>query len=106
MRAMKDFLTPVRLGRSCLPCEKCWMFAKIRLGLTQFYSMVMEEARWGAVSPASPEPIPTIRAESPRFGSKTVEHSCYLPRGVQNDARDCGEACWRIVLTTSGVATR
>jgi hypothetical protein len=40
--------------------------------------MVMEETRWGAVSPDSEWSIPTIRAEFLRFGSKTVEHSRYL----------------------------
>jgi hypothetical protein len=41
--------------------------------------MVMKEARRGAVSPGSGWSIPLFRAEFPRFGSKTVEHSRYLP---------------------------
>jgi hypothetical protein len=45
--------------------------------------MVMKEARWGAVSPGSGWSIPLFRAEFPRFGSKTVEHSRYLPQGKE-----------------------
>jgi hypothetical protein len=49
------------------------------VGIDTIYSMVMKEARWGAVSPGSGWSIPLFRAAFPRFGSKTVEYSRYLP---------------------------
>jgi hypothetical protein len=46
---------------------------------TPIYKMAVEEAAWEAVLPESDSPIPNIRADFLRFGSKIVEHSLYLP---------------------------
>ena len=50
---------------------------------TPIYKMAVEEAAWEAVLPESDSPIPNIRADFLRFGSKIVEHSRYLPVTVK-----------------------